>query len=143
MLEYFTLESSDLKNYTLIRENESNEQEIGSMTMTILELALKLCWNMCFFVNLVCQEMQENILLLEYSNSIATYNKAIMINKYIWIHCLHISNDILIAYFSLFLIESRFLKYMDCMQDFHLKKCSVELHLLHWIFHTGSIFLHL
>lgn len=53
MLEYFTLESSDLKNYTLIRENESNEQEIGSVSMTILELALKLCWNMYFFLILL------------------------------------------------------------------------------------------
>lgn len=87
--------------------------------------------------------MPENILLLEYSNSIVTYNKAIMINKYIWIHCLHISYYILIAYFSLFLIESKFLKYLDCMQGFHLNQCSVELHLLHRIFHIGSIFLHL
>lgn len=75
--------------------------------------------------------MPENFLFLEYSNSIATYNKTVMIHKYIWIHDLSISDDILIAYFSLFLIESKLIEQLDCVQGYDLKKCSVQSHILH------------
>lgn len=86
--------------------------------------------------------MPENIFFIEYFSSISTYNKTVMIHKYIWIHYLSLSR-ILIAYFSLLLIESKLIKQLDCMQSFDLKKCSVQSHILYWIFHIFHNFFHL